>query len=255
MNPYNIFLTKCLRAKVGNFYAHGRTQEHVAAITELEMKYDPAKQESNKHFLPLDFKDETGETLDYFGFGCLMLFTFSYEWPTCIMKRKDECSRREGIFKEMKDEILGKDYIPIIERCLQDKASDRPNFKTLHKELTKAPFDVRFEQDSIYFQNVLVDCTCGPQGKSCGNEEKGDTASIIESRGEVVSQATRTPSQSQDEENVDFQDSTAKNETVVTQRIPQDLGWHITPCKFLVVGHLVVAVYLIIKLFLRFLYG
>jgi serine/threonine protein kinase len=259
LNPYNIFLTRCLRAKVGNFYAHGRTQEHVGAVAKWQIKYDPGdKQESNQDFLPSDFEDETGETLDYFGFGCLMLFTFTYEWPTPIIKytdeyERDECSRRKGIIEEMKDEILGKDYIPIMEQCLQDKASDRPNFKTLHKELTKAPLDPRFKQDSNYFQDILVDY--GLDVKSCSSEERGDTASIVQSRGEVVHQATPAPNQSQDEQSGEIPDPTARNATVRAQHIPEDFGWHITPIKFLVAGVLAVIVSLIIKLCLQFLYG
>lgn len=259
LNPYNIFLTRCLRAKVGNFYAHGRTQEHVGAVAKWQIKYDPGdKQESNQDFLPSDFEDETGETLDYFGFGCLMLFTFTYEWPTPIIKytdeyERDECSRRKGIIEEMKDEILGKDYIPIMEQCLQDKASDRPNFKTLHKELTKAPLDPRFKQDSNYFQDILVDY--GLDVKSCSSGERGDTVSIIESRSEVVSQAKPVPSQSKDKQNGEIPYPTARNEAVRVQHIPQDLGWHITPIKFFIVGLLAVLVSLIMKQCHRFLYG
>jgi serine/threonine protein kinase len=250
LNPYNIFLTRYLRAKVGNFYAHGRTQEHVGAITRLKIKYAGVMQESNQDFLPSDFKDETGETIDYFGFGCLMLFTFTYEWPTPIIQYTNECSRREVFLKEMKDKILGKDYIPIIERCLQDKATDRPNFKTLHKELTKAQFDPCFDQESDYFQNVL-DCL---EVKNCSSGES-DTASIVQSRGEVVHQATPAPNQSQDEQSGEIPDPTARNATVRAQHIPEDFGWHITPIKFLVAGVLAVIVSLIIKLCLQFLYG
>ena len=248
-----------MRAKVGNFCAHGRTQEHVGTIAkQLPIKYAPDKnQEKNMDFLPLDFEDETGETLDYFGFGCLMLFTFTYEWPTPIIHytnedERDECSRRNGSFEEMEDEILGKDYIPIIKQCLQDKASDRPNFKTLHKELTKAQLDERFEQESNYFQRVLVDY--GLDVKSCSSEERGDTASIVQSRGEVVSQATHVPGELQDKQNGEIPNPTARNETVRAQGILKHLGWCITPFRFLVVGLLAVLVSLIMKQYPRFLY-
>ena len=154
-----------MRAKVGNFYAAGHTEEGAGAIANIEIKYNAGEeQESNKHFLPATFEDESGETIDYFGFGCLILFTLAFEWPTPIIRYsdkndsfKDHYEQRYAIVKGIEHENLGTEFLPVVKICLGKEASHRQDFQWIHEKLTEKEFDPRFEQDSEYFTDTIMD--------------------------------------------------------------------------------------------------
>jgi serine/threonine protein kinase len=142
LNPYNVFLTSCLTAKVGNFYSVGPTSAQAEEIANYQVDYDKSNQENSLDFLPPNYDKEFGESIDYFAFGCLVLFVFTHQWPTPLRRIGSsdtralrELERRNAYVTLMKENELHPAFMQVVETCLSDEASKRENFKWVYSQL------------------------------------------------------------------------------------------------------------------------
>ena len=103
-------------------------------------------------FLPPEVSPNVGEPkfgfyTDSFSFGCLILYILTYEWPKPQSKyifdeEGDECKeirteieRRRPYIESVAKSREGARFMPLIEQCLSENYSERPNFDAIHQAL------------------------------------------------------------------------------------------------------------------------
>lgn len=140
LTPKNVLLDRSLRAKVADF--------GVAKMCNSTKRLPLTVQPGTRDFMPPEALTKPpmyDKTLDSFSFGCLMLFTFTHEWP-----HPTDAIIEEGNMEELSEEQRRKAHIdhllpgeqafyPLIQECLSTP-NKRPSFEKILGRLQELPY-------------------------------------------------------------------------------------------------------------------
>ena len=133
LSSNNILISKGMEAKIADL--------GTIRLMDLNFHSPIIKAPDPQDFMPPEVlvnnpKIEYGKELDVFSFGCIMLHTFSQQWPTpsqhvvtdpveCKLNTQSEIERRAQYLDEVHKEVEDV-MVPLIKRCLENLPLDRP---------------------------------------------------------------------------------------------------------------------------------
>ena len=142
LKPDNVLLTRSLKAKLADFGMARNCADTQVSENTFKAAMD---------FLPPEVSSDMGDPqfgfyTDSFSFGCLILYILTYEWPypqdKYIIGEGDECKkvlteieRRQPYIESVAKSREGPRFMPLIEQCLSENYSERPNFDAIHQVL------------------------------------------------------------------------------------------------------------------------
>ena len=143
LKPDNVLLTRSLKAKLADFGMARNCADTQVTETTFKAAMD---------FLPPEVSPNVGDPqfgsyTDSFSFGCLILYILTYEWPKPQRKyifdeEGDECKeirteieRRRPYIESVAKSREGPRFMHLIEQCLSEDYSERPNFDAIHQVL------------------------------------------------------------------------------------------------------------------------
>ena len=135
LSSNNVLLSKGMEGKIGDL--------GTARLVDPRRQSRMTKAPGTIDFMPPEaLQDVTniryGKELDVFSFGCVMLHTLSYQWPTpsqaviinpdtgLVTGGRSEVERRSQYFERI-DRSRSDVLIPLIERCLSNLPKNRPS--------------------------------------------------------------------------------------------------------------------------------
>ena len=144
LSSNNILISKGMEGKIGDL--------GTARLVDLRMQSRRmTKAPGTVDFMPPEALAESeniryDRTLDVFSFGCVMLHTFSHQWPTpsepvvtdpetgLVTRGRSEIERRSRYFSKLDQSQFGT-LIPMIETCLSNLPKNRISIVRICQEL------------------------------------------------------------------------------------------------------------------------